>query len=109
MSPTSRTLQECAPEDSRVCTRRAVRAVLQPVSSTSREWGVRPSSAGAPRSGVSSAAGGRNGPAGRAWTGDIKRGTALDRRIRTGTVDINSSRMGSATPFGGCKDSGLGR
>ncbi|WP_461069879.1 aldehyde dehydrogenase family protein, partial [Streptomyces pseudoechinosporeus] len=49
------------------------------------------------------------GLAGSVWTGDIERGTALARRIRTGTVGINGYRIDNAAPFGGYKASGLGR
>ncbi|MGW3120106.1 aldehyde dehydrogenase [Streptomyces sp. NPDC001107] len=49
------------------------------------------------------------GLAGSVWTADIERGTALARRIHTGTVGINGYRMDNAAPFGGYKASGLGR
>jgi acyl-CoA reductase-like NAD-dependent aldehyde dehydrogenase len=49
------------------------------------------------------------GLAGSVWTGDVERGTALARRIRTGTVGINGYRIDNAAPFGGVKASGLGR
>ncbi|MFG1667831.1 aldehyde dehydrogenase [Streptomyces sp. Y7] len=49
------------------------------------------------------------GLAGSVWTADTERGTALARRIRTGTVGINGYRMDNAAPFGGYKASGLGR
>ena len=49
------------------------------------------------------------GLAGSVWTADAERGTALARRIRTGTVGVNGYRMDNAAPFGGYKASGLGR
>ncbi|GAB2764525.1 aldehyde dehydrogenase [Streptomyces bullii] len=49
------------------------------------------------------------GLAGSVWTGDVERGTALARRIRTGTIGINGYRIDNAAPFGGYKASGLGR
>lgn len=49
------------------------------------------------------------GLAGSVWTGDAERGTAVARRIRTGSVGINGYRLDNAAPFGGYKASGLGR
>jgi acyl-CoA reductase-like NAD-dependent aldehyde dehydrogenase len=44
------------------------------------------------------------------WTQSIKRATMLARRIRAGTVWVNTYRAVSMTmPFGGYKASGLGR
>ncbi|MFF5521848.1 aldehyde dehydrogenase family protein [Streptomyces coeruleorubidus] len=47
-------------------------------------------------------------PAGSVWTDDVERGTALARRIRTGTVGIKGYRIDNAAPVGGYKASGLG-
>lgn len=44
------------------------------------------------------------------WTGDIRRGHGMARRLRSGTVWINTYRaMAFNSPFGGYKNSGLGR
>jgi acyl-CoA reductase-like NAD-dependent aldehyde dehydrogenase len=44
------------------------------------------------------------------WTNDIKRAHALSRRLRAGTVWINTyGLMDASLPFGGFKQSGFGR
>ncbi|MEL6372392.1 MAG: aldehyde dehydrogenase [Pseudomonadota bacterium] len=44
------------------------------------------------------------------WTGSIRRATVMARRLRAGTVWVNTYRAVSmTTPFGGYKASGLGR
>jgi acyl-CoA reductase-like NAD-dependent aldehyde dehydrogenase len=44
------------------------------------------------------------------WTGDIGRAIRMSERIQAGTVWINTYRAVSyLSPFGGYKDSGLGR
>lgn len=44
------------------------------------------------------------------WTGDIGRAFRMSERIKAGTVWINTYRAGSyMSPFGGYKDSGMGR
>jgi len=44
------------------------------------------------------------------WTGDYKRAWRLARALETGTVWINTYKQFSiSTPFGGWKDSGMGR
>jgi acyl-CoA reductase-like NAD-dependent aldehyde dehydrogenase len=44
------------------------------------------------------------------WTSDIKRAHALSRRLKAGTVWINTYGDGDASfPFGGYKQSGFGR
>jgi aldehyde dehydrogenase (NAD+) len=44
------------------------------------------------------------------WTGDYRRAWRVARRIDAGTVWINTYKQFSvSTPFGGFKDSGLGR
>jgi len=44
------------------------------------------------------------------WTNDIKRAHRMTRRLRAGTVWVNTYRRTNyATPFGGMKQSGLGR
>ena len=43
-------------------------------------------------------------------TGDVERGKAVARRIRTGTLGINGGIwLGADAPFGGYKQSGIGR
>jgi aldehyde dehydrogenase (NAD+) len=49
------------------------------------------------------------GLGGSVWTGDPERGQRIARRIQTGTVGINRYRTDIKAPFGGIKDSGLGR
>ncbi|MEU6142001.1 aldehyde dehydrogenase [Streptomyces sp. NPDC047081] len=51
----------------------------------------------------------RYGLAGSVWTADPERGRAVARRLRTGTVGVNGYTPDIAAPFGGVKDSGLGR
>ncbi|MFT3905302.1 MAG: aldehyde dehydrogenase family protein [Steroidobacteraceae bacterium] len=52
----------------------------------------------------------RFGLAGSVWGNDVARATALARRLEVGTAWINHHRATAATvPFGGCKESGLGR
>ncbi len=49
------------------------------------------------------------GLSGSVWTQDVDRGVALARRIRTGMVSINGVPQAFGTPFGGFKQSGMGR
>jgi betaine-aldehyde dehydrogenase len=49
------------------------------------------------------------GLSGSVWTRDRERGVAIARRIRTGMVSINGAPQAWGTPFGGYKQSGLGR
>ncbi|NWJ72703.1 aldehyde dehydrogenase [Pseudonocardia sp. ICBG1122] len=49
------------------------------------------------------------GLGGSVWTGDPERGTALARRVRTGTIGVNGYLPEPTAPFGGVKNSGLGR
>nr|WP_066952474.1 aldehyde dehydrogenase [Streptomyces lushanensis] len=49
------------------------------------------------------------GLSGSVWTGDTDRGIALARRVRTGVFSVNGRRTDLGAPFGGEKDSGLGR
>ncbi|MEW2134853.1 aldehyde dehydrogenase [Streptomyces sp. NPDC005435] len=49
------------------------------------------------------------GLGGSIWTGDVERGTALARRIHSGTVGVNGYQLDFGAPFGGVKASGLGR
>ncbi|MFF9040570.1 aldehyde dehydrogenase [Streptomyces sp. NPDC014892] len=51
----------------------------------------------------------RYGLAGSIWTADPEHGRTVARRMRTGTVGINGYAPDVAAPFGGIKDSGLGR
>jgi aldehyde dehydrogenase (NAD+) len=43
------------------------------------------------------------------WTSDPDNGVAVARRIRAGMVGVNSHNMDMAGPFGGMKQSGVGR
>ncbi|WP_067824621.1 aldehyde dehydrogenase [Nocardia inohanensis] len=49
------------------------------------------------------------GLGGTVWTTDLDRGTALARRVQTGSIGVNGYTMDHGAPFGGVKDSGLGR
>lgn len=49
------------------------------------------------------------GLAGGVWSADPDRALAVARRIRTGQVDVNGGRFNPLAPFGGYKQSGLGR
>jgi len=51
----------------------------------------------------------RYGLAGSVWTSDVAHGLAIARRVRTGTFTVNGCTLDFATPFGGYKESGLGR
>lgn len=49
------------------------------------------------------------GLSGSVWSGDDERALAIARRIRTGMVSINGRPQAYGTPFGGFKQSGIGR
>lgn len=49
------------------------------------------------------------GLGGTVWTSDLDRGIALARRVKTGSIGVNGYTMDHGAPFGGVKDSGLGR
>jgi phenylacetaldehyde dehydrogenase len=49
------------------------------------------------------------GLAARIWTRDIGLAHGLARRINAGSVSVNSLGLDGALPFGGYKQSGLGR
>ena len=49
------------------------------------------------------------GLGGTVWTTDRERGKAVARRVRTGTIGINRFMPDPSAPFGGEKDSGIGR
>lgn len=49
------------------------------------------------------------GLAGGVWAADPERAKKVARRIRTGQVDINGGRFNPTAPFGGFKQSGIGR
>jgi acyl-CoA reductase-like NAD-dependent aldehyde dehydrogenase len=49
------------------------------------------------------------GLAGAVWAGDPARAEQVARRLRTGQVDVNGGRFNPMAPFGGFKQSGLGR
>jgi len=51
----------------------------------------------------------RYGLAGAVWSGDEARALAVARRLRTGSIDINGGPFNPLAPFGGYKQSGLGR
>ena len=43
------------------------------------------------------------------WTADPSAATAVAARVQTGTIGINAYLPDPAAPFGGVKDTGLGR
>lgn len=49
------------------------------------------------------------GLGGTVWTTDPERGRRVARRVHTGSIGINGYTMDHGAPFGGVKDSGLGR
>ncbi|MQW76001.1 aldehyde dehydrogenase family protein [Nocardioides sp. dk4132] len=49
------------------------------------------------------------GLAGTVWTADAEAGLGVARRVRAGTYGVNTYTMDFAAPFGGFKDSGVGR
>jgi len=49
------------------------------------------------------------GLAGGVWSGDPARALSVARKIRTGQVDVNGGRYNPLAPFGGYKQSGVGR
>ena len=49
------------------------------------------------------------GLAGSVWTADTAHGLDIAARVRTGTYGINMYMLDTATPFGGFKQSGIGR
>ncbi|WP_332872240.1 aldehyde dehydrogenase family protein [Pseudomonas cremoris] len=49
------------------------------------------------------------GLAGGVWAGSEEEGLAVARRLRTGTVSVNGAFPGFQAPFGGYKNSGIGR
>jgi acyl-CoA reductase-like NAD-dependent aldehyde dehydrogenase len=49
------------------------------------------------------------GLAGGVWSGDAARAERVARRLRTGQVDVNGGRFNPMAPFGGYKQSGVGR
>ena len=49
------------------------------------------------------------GLAGGVWSGDLERAMRVARRMRTGQVDVNGGRYNPLAPFGGYKQSGIGR
>ncbi|WP_328730756.1 aldehyde dehydrogenase family protein [Streptomyces caniferus] len=51
----------------------------------------------------------RYGLAATVWSADTGRATAVARRLRAGQVDINDASFNPAAPFGGYRQSGVGR
>lgn len=49
------------------------------------------------------------GLAGSVWTSDVPRGIEISQRVRTGTYGINWYAFDPGSPFGGFKNSGIGR
>ncbi|MEU6726764.1 aldehyde dehydrogenase family protein [Nonomuraea wenchangensis] len=58
---------------------------------------------------VSIANGTRYGLAGAVWAGTEERALGVARRLRTGQVAVNGGRFNPLAPFGGYKQSGVGR
>ncbi|GAA0247801.1 aldehyde dehydrogenase [Cryptosporangium japonicum] len=51
----------------------------------------------------------RYGLSGSVWTADPDAGLDIARRVRTGTFNVNTFMLENCAPFGGFKESGLGR
>jgi len=49
------------------------------------------------------------GLSGGVWFGDVEKAKAVARRIRTGQIEINGGKFNPNAPFGGYKQSGIGR
>ena len=50
------------------------------------------------------------GLSGSVWTSDLKRALRVARRVESGVLSVNShSSVHVEAPFGGCKQSGIGR
>lgn len=49
------------------------------------------------------------GLSGSVWSGDVEHGLDIARKVRTGTYTINGMGMDFRSPFGGYKQSGIGR
>jgi len=49
------------------------------------------------------------GLSGAVYTADLEHGYEVARQIRTGTISVNASIMDFTLPFGGYKQSGIGR
>nr|MBA2388299.1 aldehyde dehydrogenase family protein [Acidimicrobiia bacterium] len=49
------------------------------------------------------------GLAGGVWSADTERAKQIARRLRTGQVEINGGNFNPNAPFGGYKQSGIGR
>ncbi|WP_030678853.1 aldehyde dehydrogenase [Streptomyces sp. NRRL B-1347] len=49
------------------------------------------------------------GLSGTVWTADVERGLDVARRVRTGTYSVNTFSLDMLGPFGGYKNSGIGR
>ncbi|CAL9313624.1 aldehyde dehydrogenase [Streptomyces sp. SudanB182_2057] len=49
------------------------------------------------------------GLSGSVWTADVEHGTDIARQVRTGTYCVNTFSLDMLGPFGGYKNSGLGR
>ncbi|MFF5988793.1 aldehyde dehydrogenase family protein [Prauserella flavalba] len=58
---------------------------------------------------VSIANNSRYGLSGAVWSGDEERALAVAHRLQTGSVDINGAAFNPQAPFGGYKQSGIGR
>jgi acyl-CoA reductase-like NAD-dependent aldehyde dehydrogenase len=43
------------------------------------------------------------------WSGDPQRAESIARRLRTGQVEVNGGSFNPMAPFGGYKQSGIGR
>ena len=49
------------------------------------------------------------GLSGAVFTADVERGIAIGSRIRVGSFGVNGYALDFSLPFGGCKQSGIGR
>jgi betaine-aldehyde dehydrogenase len=49
------------------------------------------------------------GLSGSVWSGDVDRAMGIARQVRTGTLTLNDYRIEFGAPFGGYKESGIGR
>ncbi len=49
------------------------------------------------------------GLSGSVWTADVDHGVEIARQVRTGTYSVNTFSIDMLGPFGGYKNSGIGR
>lgn len=74
-------------------------------------WPLRPSRRALPAGVLNVVTGGDSdyGLRGTIWTSDVDKGLDIARRVETGSVGVNFYSLDLGAPFGGVKNSGVGR